>query len=71
MSLSGDGTAHYVPRSAAVTCCGKQKHDTGNWTSLGVNKRRSSLNIYIDGCFIRPEDTIRRDTIRRDTTYVT
>jgi len=36
MSLSGDGTAHYVPRSAAVTCCGKQKHDTGNWTSLGV-----------------------------------
>lgn len=56
MSLSGDGIAHYVPRSAVVTCSGKQNQDTRNWTSLGVNKRRCSQNVYVDGCFIRPED---------------
>jgi hypothetical protein len=62
MSLSGVGIAHYVPRSAVVTCFGKQKHDAGNWTSLDVNKSRCSQNVYVDGCFIRPEDTIRLDT---------
>jgi len=34
MSLSGVVIAQCVPRSAVVTCFGKQKHDTGNWTSL-------------------------------------
>jgi len=55
MLLSGVEIAHYVPRFAVVTFFGKQKHDTWNWTSLGVNKRCLSQNIYVL-CFIRPED---------------
>jgi len=39
MLLSGVEIAHYAPRFVVVTCFGKQKHNTRNWTSLGVNKR--------------------------------
>jgi hypothetical protein len=62
MSLNGVAIAQYVPRSAVVTCFGKQKHDTRNWTSLGVNKSHCSQNVYVDRCFIRSGDTVRLDT---------